>query len=245
MTENVTPPPTTIEDLKPKMQIKGVVKKIELFGALVDVGVGRLGLLHISQLSENHVKNVTDVVKEGDEVVVWVQELDRKKGRIGLTMVEPPAVTWNEINEGSVFTGEVKRVEKYGAFIDIGAERLGLVHVSELAQGYVGDPNDVVSVGQSIEVKVIGINRKKKQIDLSVRALEEPIMQQMAEEEGDQEELPTAMELALRAAMEDSGMEMPNSRRSSKKGSKRRKKGQRRAEREDIFARTLQQHQGE
>lgn len=233
--------PTTIEELAPKMELKGTVKKIELYGALVDVGVGRPGLLHISQLSEGHVKNVSDVVKEGDEVTVWVRELDKQKGRIGLTMVKPPDVTWNDIKEGSVFTGTVVRLEKFGAFVDIGAERPGLVHVSELAVGYVGDPSDVVNAGDELQVKVIGVNRRKRQIDLSVRALEEPATMAAVEADEPDEDVPTAMEIALRRAMEDSGMEMPDN---TKKG-KRRKKNKRRDDREDIFARTLEQHQGE
>lgn len=230
--------PTTIDDINLKMELTGVVKKIELFGALVDIGVGRPGLLHISQISEGHVKNVADVLHEGDQVTVWVQEVDRKKGRISLTMIKPPAVTWNDIAEGKIFSGQVVRVEKFGAFVDVGAERPGLVHVSELAKGYVGDPNDVVKVGDEIEVKVIGINRRKKQIDLSVRAIEEPAVQVQSDDE-ETEELPTAMELALRQAMADSGIEIPG--RESKKN-KRRKKDKRRTDREDIFARTLQQH---
>lgn len=230
--------PTTIDDIKLKMELTGVVKKIELFGALVDIGVGRPGLLHISQISEGHVKNVADVLHEGDQVTVWVQEVDRKKGRISLTMIKPPDVTWNDIAEGKIFSGQVVRVEKFGAFVDVGAERPGLVHVSELAKGYVGDPNDVVKVGDAIEVKVIGINRRKKQIDLSVRAIEEPAAQ-VQSDDGETEDLPTAMELALRQAMANSGIEMPG--RESKKN-KRRKKDKRRTDREDIFARTLQQH---
>ena len=234
------PTPTTIEDVKPKMALKGVVKKIELYGALVDIGIGRLGLLHISQISEEHVKNVSDKLNEGDEINIWVQDVDRSKGRISLTMIKPPAVTWSEISEGSVFKGEVVRVEKFGAFVDFGAERPGLVHVSELAQGYVGDPSDVVKVGDELEAKVIGVNRKKKQIDLSVRALEVPTMQAMAAEE-EEEAIPTAMEVALRRAMEDSGMPIPERAR-GKKQSKRRKKNRQRTEQEDIFARTLQEH---
>ncbi len=237
-TENTAP--TTIEDIRPKMQVQGTVKKIDLYGALVDIGIGRLGLLHISQLSDQHVKNVTDILSEGQEISVWVQDVDRKKGRISLTMLKPPAVSWSEISEGGVFKGTVVRVEKFGAFIDFGAERPGLVHVSELAQGYVGDPSEVVSVGDEIEVKVIGVNRRKKQIDLSVRALEEPATT-FSEEEPETEALPTAMELALRQAMESSGMELPQARQSKK----RNKKNRRRDDRESIFARTLQEHSSE
>ncbi len=240
-TENSAP--TTIDQIAPKMQLKGVVKKVDLYGALVDVGVGRYGLLHISQLSEGHVNNVTDVVKEGDEVNVWVREVDRKKGRINLTMIEPPAVTWNEVEVGSVYTGKVVRLEKFGAFVDVGAERPGLVHVSELTQGYVSDPSEVVKVGDELEVKVIGINRRKRQIDLSVRALEEPARKQQEQEEEVVEEMPTAMELALRRAMEDSGMEFPE--RGHGKNKRRTKKSRRNADREEIFARTLQQHRAE
>jgi ribosomal protein S1 len=237
MTSNMAAP-TSFDDLAPKMRLKGVVKKIDLYGALVDVGVGRLGLLHISQISENHVKNVSDVLHEGDEVEVWVQEIDRQRGRVGLTMLKPPAVTWNDIAVNNVYRGTVVRVEKFGAFVDIGAERPGLVHVSELAAGYVGNPSDVVSLGDEIEVKVIEVNRRKKQIDLSVRALEEPVAVAVAQEQ-EEEDVPTAMELALRQALEGSGFRVPTR---EGKPKRRNKKSRRHEEREDIFLRTLQQH---
>lgn len=233
-TENIAP--TTFDEVVPKMKVEGVVKKIELYGALVDIGVGRPGLLHISQISEGHIKNVSDVLNEGDRVTAWVQEVDRKRGRISLTMLEPAALGWSEIDNGKVFTGKVVRVEKFGAFVDIGAERPGLVHVSELAQGYVGDPTDVVKVGEEVQVKVIGVNRRKKQIDMSIRALEEAAMIEVNQEA--EEDLPTAMELALRQALEGTGMEMPERQHAKK----RNKKEKRRHEHEEIFARTLRQH---
>lgn len=235
------PAPTSIDEIAPKMELQGVVKKIDLYGALVDIGIGRLGLLHISQLSENHVKNVSDIVHEGDQITVWVQDLDRKKGRVNLTMIKPPALGWNEIVEGNVYSGTVVRLEKFGVFVDIGAERPGLVHVSELAAGYVSDPSEVVSVNDTLEVKVIKVNRRKKQIDLSVRAVEEPTTR-VQEEDEDVEPLPTAMELALRQALEASGIDLPT----KSKGKRRAKKNkQRREEHEAIFARTLQEHSKE
>jgi small subunit ribosomal protein S1 len=232
------PTPTSIDEITPKMELLGTIKKIELYGALVDVGISQWGLLHISQISEDHVKNVSDVLSEGQQVTVWVQEIDRKKGRINLTMKKPAAVDWNDLAVNGVFTGTVVRVEKFGAFVDIGVERPGLVHVSELANGYVGNPSDVVNVGDEIEVKVIGVNRRKKQIDLSVRALEQPTVVEVEEDEA--EELPTAMELALRQALEGSGMSYS---KEGGKGKRRTKKTKRREENEAIFARTLQQHQ--
>jgi small subunit ribosomal protein S1 len=234
--------PTSIDEITPKMELQGIVKKIDLYGALVDIGIGRLGLLHISQLSENHVKNVSDIVHEGDQITVWVQDLDRKRGRVNLTMIKPAAVGWNEIAEGNVYTGTVVRLEKFGVFVNIGAERPGLVHVSELAAGYVSDPSEVVNTGDTIEVKVIKVNRRKKQIDLSVRALEESTTRVVQEEEENLEPMPTAMELAMRQALEGSGIELP-----SKSKSKRRtkKNKQRREEHEAIFARTLQEHSKE
>jgi ribosomal protein S1 len=230
------PAPTSIDDIHPKMELKGVVKKIDLYGALVDIGIGRLGLLHISQLSHDHVKNVSDVLHEGQEITVWVQDVDRQKGRIGLTMIKPPALDWKEIAVNNVYRGTVVRLEKFGAFVDIGAERPGLVHVSELASGYVSSPSDVVSEGDEIEVKVINVDRRKKQIDLSVRALEQAAARSDDEED---EELPTAMELALRQALEGSGISMPLR---QSKNKRRAKKNKRMAEHEEIFARTVQQH---
>src|SRR5262249_48264292 len=190
----MVPQALAIADLKAKMELHGKVKKIELFGAFVDVGVGRDGLLHISQLSTEPVKNVNDVVKEGDEVTVWVRNVDVDQGRIDLTMIAPLGLAWNEIQVGQVYTGKVVRVEKFGAFVEIGAERPGMVHVSEMASGRIDSPSEVVKMGDEIQVKVIKVNSKKKQIDLSMKALEEPV--EVPKEEAD-EKIPTAMELAL------------------------------------------------
>ncbi len=238
--------PTTINDLKPKMELQGKVKKIELYGAFVDVGIGTDGLLHISQLSNERVKNVQDVVKEGDEITVWVRKVDVEQGRIDLTLIPPAAKGLSELQVGLVLTGKVVRVEKFGAFVDVGSERPGMVHVSEMANGYVGSPTEVVKIGQEVQVKVIKLNPKKKQIDLSMKALEEPVAE--IPEDSD-EPLPTAMELALRQAMQGTDMadefeaahagSGQKQNRQNKAARSKRGNDKRRQQQDEILTRTL------
>jgi small subunit ribosomal protein S1 len=159
--------------LEPKTKLSGKVLKTTLAGALVDVGQSIPGVIHISQLSKDPVNKVEDVVKEGQTVEVWVRRV--KKDRIELTMIEPLALEWKEIEPDMVVKGKVVRLESYGAFVDIGADRPGMVHVSELAHGYVKTPGEVVKEGDEIEAKVLDVNRKKKQIKLSMKALEPEI----------------------------------------------------------------------
>ncbi|HMB23923.1 MAG: S1 RNA-binding domain-containing protein [Chloroflexota bacterium] len=163
--------PTTV--LEPKTKLSGKVLKTTLAGALVDVGQNIPGVIHISQLSKDPINKVEDVVKEGQTVEVWVRRV--KKDRIELTMIEPLALEWKEIEPDMVVKGKVVRLETYGAFVDIGAERPGMVHVSELAHGYVKTPGEVVKEGDEVEAKVLDVNRKKKQIKLSMKALEPEI----------------------------------------------------------------------
>jgi small subunit ribosomal protein S1 len=163
--------PTTA--LEPKTKLSGKVLKTTLAGALVDLGQSIPGVIHISQLSKDPVNKVEDVIKEGQSVDVWVRRV--KKDRIELTMVEPLALEWKEIEPDMVVKGRVVRLEPYGAFVDIGAERPGMVHVSELAHGYVKTPGEVVKEGDEVEAKVLDVNRKKKQIKLSMKALEPEI----------------------------------------------------------------------
>lgn len=225
----------SIADLKTKDRLQGTVKRVELQGAIIDLGMEYDGLLHISQLSEEPVKNVTDVIQQGDAITVYILAVDKNSGRIDLTMIEPPDLTWNEIKVNDVYTGTVERIEKYGVFINIGAERPGLIHVSELTTGFVNDPNEVVKSGDSIEAKVIGLNKKKKQIDLSVRALEIETIHEVQE---DEPETLTAMEIAMRKAMGQSDIEDNN------RNKRRRKKDRPTTQQEDIIARTLKLREG-
>lgn len=161
---------TSVPTLEPKTKLSGKILKTTLAGALVDVGQSIPGVIHISQLSKDPVNKVEDIIQEGQSVDVWVRRV--KKDRIELTMVEPLALEWKEIEPEMVVKGKVVRLEAYGAFVDIGAERPGMVHVSELAHGYVKTPSEIVKEGDEVEAKVLDVNRKKKQIKLSMKALE-------------------------------------------------------------------------
>ncbi|MGB8983642.1 MAG: S1 RNA-binding domain-containing protein [Anaerolineales bacterium] len=165
-----TPDIASATTLEPKTKLNGKVLKTTLAGALVDVGQAIPGVIHISQLSKDPVNKVDDVVKEGQTVEVWIRRV--RKDRIELTMIEPLALEWKEIQADMVVKGKVVRLETYGAFVDIGAERPGMVHVSELAHGYVKTPGEIVKEGDEVEAKVLEVDRKKKQIKLSIKALE-------------------------------------------------------------------------
>jgi ribosomal protein S1 len=222
----------SLDKLKPAQKVNGVVGKIELFGAFVDIGAEVPGLLHISQLKRGQVKRVGDEIKEGDEIEVWIQKVDQAAKRVELTLIKPVTLRWGTIKVGQSIKGEVIRIENFGAFVDIGAERAGLVHVSEMGDEYVKDPNDVVKVGDQLTVTIVEVDRKKKQIRLSMKSAAEDLTELDDEPE---EEVPTAMEVALRNALdtqEEAGQDQ------STEETKTTSKGERR-EMEDIFSRTL------
>jgi small subunit ribosomal protein S1 len=223
--------PTSINDLQPKMCLQGAITRTELYGAFVDLGLEREGLIHISRLSEQRVRKVSDQVKVGDKVTVWVQSVDAEKGRIALTMVEPAAVEWDDLAEGQIRTGKVVRLERYGVFVDLGAERPGLLHVREMGQ-FVRNPADVTKVGETIEVKVLKFDRRKRQIDLTLQLEAED----MDEEESDEEPTLSAMEIAFQQAQA-----MSDERKSRNRKNKQRET--RRDNMEDIYRRTLQQRE--
>ncbi|KUK69134.1 MAG: hypothetical protein XD89_0851 [Anaerolineae bacterium 49_20] len=209
------------QKLKPKQKYEGKIMKTSLQGAIVDIGENLPGFLHISQVVDNAnpkaaIINLEDVLKVGDIVTVWVKRI--LKDRVELTMKEPLPLEWREIKPDMVVHGKVVRLEDFGAFVEIGAERPGLVHVSELSHSYVRVPSEVVKVGDEVDVKVLEVDKRKKQIKLSVKALQaEPEIEatpkktsrkykakKELEEVEEENELPdpTYMEIAMRKAMD-------------------------------------------
>jgi ribosomal protein S1 len=225
----VEPPPLDWSDLQRGLKLTGKVVKVEDFGAFVNIGAPKDGLVPVGMMARTRINKPSDVVKEGDEVTVWVTKASKKENRIGLSMVEPPELDWNDIRPGQIFTGKVTRLERFGAFVDIGAEREGMVHVSELANGYIGQPSDVVSVGEEVEVRVLEVNAKKKQIKLSMKT---DFTAELAEEVDETPAL-TPMQVAFQAAQQHTQAASPSARG---------KTASTRQEHEDIFARTIRQH---
>ena len=225
----------SLSDLAPKMKFEGTVTAVELYGAFVDFGAEKDGLVHISQISEEMVSRVADVLQEGNKVTVWVRQVDPDQGRVALTMIEPPEREIKDLEPDQVLTGTVTKLVPYGAFVDIGVEREGLIHISEMSDGFVGKPSDVMEVGAEIEVRVVKVNQKRRRIELSLLNTTEEQQEDILEEEDEGESL-TALGMALQNAMQREGMSIDVPTR--RKGRRRRKADIRR-EQASIIARTL------
>lgn len=226
-------------EIKRKTHLKGKVVKIALGGAIVDLGLEKPGFVHLARIQEAPLNRVEDALQVGQEVDAWVLRADPHREHIELTMIEPLKFDWRELKKGMVVSGTISRIEKFGAFIEIGAERPGMVHVSEMANKYVRNPHEVVTIGEEVTAKILAVNKQKKQIKLSMKALIEkaepaeviPSVQEALKDVNEDAPVPTAMEMALREAMQ----------RNRKDDSPRSKKGKKsgRNDLEDIFSRTL------
>ncbi|WML59917.1 30S ribosomal protein S1 [Neobacillus sp. PS2-9] len=154
--------------------IEGTVQRITDFGAFVDIG-GIDGLVHISQLSYEHVDKPTDVVHEGQKVQVKVLSIDRDNERISLSIKETLPGPWSNISEkapkGSILDGVVKRLVSYGAFVEVFPGVEGLVHISQIAHKHIGTPHEVLKEGQEVKVKVLDANEQDQRLSLSIKEL--------------------------------------------------------------------------
>jgi len=156
--------------------IEGTVQRLTNFGAFVDIG-GIDGLVHISQLSYQHIDEPSEVVEEGQKVQVKVLSVDPENERISLSIKETLPGPWTSLAEkapkGTILEGVVKRLVSYGAFIEVFPGVEGLVHISQISHKHIGTPNEVLSEGEQIKVKVLEVNENDKRLSLSIKELEE------------------------------------------------------------------------
>ena len=155
------------------MRLKGTVSSIVDFGAFVDLG-GIDGLVHISELSWNHVNHPSEVVKVGQEVEVEVLDVDLNRERISLGLKQTQPDPWIKLVEaypvGTIVDGTVTKLVPFGVFVQLGDATEGLVHISEMAPRHIEAPAQVVKVGDVVKVKVMEVNPERRRISLSMKA---------------------------------------------------------------------------
>lgn len=153
---------------------KGEVKSLTNYGVFVDLG-GIDGMVHISELSWGRIKHPSQVVKVGDILEVYIKELDKESGRISLGFKKAEDNPWvkfqNNYNVGDVVKATIVSITPFGAFAQIIEGVDGLIHISQIADKRVDNVNDVLSVGQEVDVKITEIDLDKKRISISIRAL--------------------------------------------------------------------------
>jgi ribosomal protein S1 len=235
-------------------EMSGTIKQVTDFGAFVDIGAGRDGLVHISELSVGRVTNVKEFVEEGQTVTVWIKRLNRERNRISLTMISPDTKTIRDLQEGELVEGVVSRMVPYGAFVDIGVGTDALLHVREMGNSYVQKPEDVVEIGEKLEVRIVTINRRRRQIDISIKGLrDEPETEEgplddaeaalavdadgQVVDKFENMEVLSPMELAFKRAMESDGKQEITQPRSERR--RRGRKHRAKAMQAEIIQRTL------
>lgn len=154
------------------MKVEGIVKNVTDFGAFVDLG-GADGLLHISEMSWGRVDNPKEIFHVGDKLEVLIKDINDKKIALSLKFEEqnPWIQAAQKYAVGNIVTGRVARMTDFGAFIELEPGVDALLHVSQIAREHVQKPADVLSIGQSVEAKVVDFNSEGKKISLSVKAL--------------------------------------------------------------------------
>ena len=163
---------------------QGVVKSLTSYGAFVDIG-GVDGMVHVSELSWNRVKNPAEVVKVGDEIEVFVISFDAEKKKISLGYKTAEMNPWNQFMTkyqiGDVVDAKIVKLMAFGAFAEILPGVDGLIHISQIANKRVGKPEDVLAEGQDVQVKITDVDAENKRISLSIRALLAPEAQETEE----------------------------------------------------------------
>lgn len=165
-----------LDNLNKGQTIKGCVSSIVPFGVFVDLD-GIDGLIHISELSWDHIDHPSEVMSVGDEIDVQILEVDKERQRVSLGYKQLLENPWTQVLEkwkiGTISEGNVVKIVPFGAFVALEDGAEGLVHISEISKDHIETPKDVLSVNQAIKVKVIGTDTEKRRLNLSIKQAEE------------------------------------------------------------------------
>ncbi len=163
-----------INQIKAGDVLDGKVQRIASFGAFIDLG-GIDGIVHISQVSHEHVSDVSEVLSEGQEVKVKVLSVDPENERISLSIKETIPGPWSNIEEraakGTILVGKVKRLTSFGAFVEVFPGVEGLVHISQIAHKHINTPHEALKEAQEVQVKVLDVNVDEGRLALSIKDL--------------------------------------------------------------------------
>jgi small subunit ribosomal protein S1 len=165
-----------LDRLNPGDVVEGTISNIVDFGAFVDLD-GMDGLIHISELSWSHVNHPSEVLEIGQKVDVKVLDIDRDRQRISLGLKQTQSDPWQQVlesyQEGDVVAGKVTKVVTFGAFVEILPGVEGLVHISELAQHHVENPREIVSQGDTVNVRILEVDAERRRLSLSLKRVED------------------------------------------------------------------------
>jgi small subunit ribosomal protein S1 len=161
-----------LDNLRPGEVRTGVVSSVVNFGAFVDLG-GMDGLIHVSELSWKHVDHPGSVVTVGDEIEVQVLDIDRGRERISLSLKATQQDPWQEFVEGhqvgELVYGRITKLVPFGSFVQVGDGIEGLVHISEMSAHHIELPEQVVTPGEELWVKIIDLDLQRRRISLSIK----------------------------------------------------------------------------
>ena len=167
----------------------GTVKSLTSYGAFVDIG-GVDGMVHVSELSWNRIKTPADVISVGDEIDVYVISFDAEKRKISLGYKTTEMNPWNQFmtkfSIGDVVDAKIVKLMTFGAFAEIIPGVDGLIHISQIADKRIGKPEDVLTEGQEVQVKITDVDAENKRISLSIRALLEQASEEAPVEEAEE-----------------------------------------------------------
>ncbi|NLJ72827.1 MAG: bifunctional 4-hydroxy-3-methylbut-2-enyl diphosphate reductase/30S ribosomal protein S1 [Syntrophomonadaceae bacterium] len=170
---------------------QGKVKRIVDYGAFIDLG-GYEGLLHVSELDHRRINHPSDVLAEGEDIEVYILAIDREQERVSLSrkaLLKSPWENFIENNhEEDIITGTVVRIAPFGAFVELLPGVDGLIHISQLANFHVEKPEDVVSIGEEISIKIISLDLEEKKVGLSLKQVAEDVTENEVQEYLDNQE---------------------------------------------------------